>query len=183
MEQERIVRLAFRRNAITITGICVLMLRVPALGVGRIETTASRYRGLYSWVTSSYMGQSCSRVSPQRVKMLSGLMPRMTKVHTCQVIGVFLQLLRIVHDIIFALSVLCNALTDGNKQGPRTAGRIVTSISPGLSQMVSNDFRHKLRYFVGGYKTHQPFASIGRKVTDQVFINKSPEHHSPVCHR
>lgn len=78
MEQKRIVRLAFRRNAITIAGICVFMLRVPTLGVGRIGNSRIQIQGLYSWVTSSYMGQSCSKVSPQRVKMLSGLMPRMT---------------------------------------------------------------------------------------------------------
>ena len=39
--------------------------------------------------------------------------------------------------------------------------------------MVRNNFRHKLRYFVWGIKLTSLFTSIGRKVTDQVFINKA----------
>ncbi len=88
-------------------------------------------------------------------------------------IGVFFQLLRIVHDVVFAFGVLRNALTDGNKQGTGAASRIVNFNFLSVFQMVSHNFRHKLRYFVWGIKLTGLFTSIGRKVTDQVFINKA----------
>lgn len=61
----------------------------------------------------------------------------------------------------------------GNKQGPGAAGRIVDFNFLPVFQMVRNNFRHKLRYFVWGIKLTGLFTSIGRKVTDQVFINKA----------
>ncbi len=173
MEQKRIVRLAFRRNAITITGICVFMLRVPALGVGRVGDHRIQVQGIIFLGHIVIHGPVLFQGIAAAGKDVIWLNAPHDKVHSCQVIGVFFQFLCIVHDVVFAFSVLRNALTDGNKQGPGAAGRIVDFNFLPVFQMVRNNFRHKLRYFVWGIKLTGLFTSIGRKVTDQVFINKA----------
>lgn len=149
------------------------MLRVPALGVGRVGDHRIQVQGIIFLGHIVIHGPVLFQGIAAAGKDVIWLNAPHDKVHSCQVIGVFFQFLCIVHDVVFAFSVLRNALTDGNKQGPGAAGRIVDFNFLPVFQMVRNNFRHKLRYFVWGIKLTSLFTSIGRKVTDQVFINKA----------
>ena len=100
------------------------MLRVPALGVGRIGDNRIQVQGIIFLGHIVIHGPVLFQGITAAGKDVVWLNAPHDKVHSCQVIGVFFQFLRIVHDVVFTFGVLRNALTDGNKQGAGAAGRI-----------------------------------------------------------
>ena len=173
MQQESVVRLAFGGKAITVAGIGFLMLRVPALGIRRIGNHGVQIQGIILLRHIIIHGPVLLQCITAAGKDIVRLNAPHYKVHSCQIIGVFFQFLSVIHDVIFALCVLGNALTDGNEQRTRTAGGIVNFNFLSIFQMVGNNFGHELRYFVRCIELTGLFARIGCKVADQVLINKA----------
>ncbi|EJX10407.1 hypothetical protein EVA_01328 [gut metagenome] len=93
------------------------------------------------------------------------------KVHTRQVVGVLLQLLRIILHTVLVLNVLTDGLTYSDQQRTGTTGGVVNFQRSLILVMFCHDFRHEDSYFMRRIELTRLFPCIGSKVTDQILIH------------
>ena len=88
------------------------------------------------------------------------------KIHTGQIVCVFLQLLRIVHDAISVLQVLGSTLADGDQKRAGAARWVIYFDFFTILQVVCDNLRHKLRHFMRCIELTGLLSGICSKVAD-----------------
>ncbi|MPM13303.1 hypothetical protein SDC9_59659 [bioreactor metagenome] len=176
MQQKGIVCLALGCNAIAgITWLGFFISRVPVLRVGRVGNNGIQIK----WVICPLR---ISIIKPRPVifqritatdKYIIRLNTTHNKIHSCQVVSVFLPLLRVVHYIVLIGHIFSCALTDGNQQRTRAAGWIKNFDFSLALEMVCNNLRHEKGNFVGRIEFSSLFSGIGRKVANKILIDEA----------
>lgn len=95
------------------------------------------------------------------------------KIHSCEVVCIFLPLLRIVLDVVFPLYILGYALANCYQQRARAACGVKNFNLLTILQMIGNDLGHQLRNFMRSIEFSSLLARVGRKMLNQIFIYKS----------
>ena len=99
--------------------------------------------------------------------------PTHDKVHPGEVVGVFFQLLGIIHDAVAAAHIPRSAFADIDEQGAGAAGWVVDFDFRPAFQMVGNNFGHQKGNLVGRVKLARLFPRIGGKIADEVLVDKT----------
>ena len=146
MKQKRIVCFSLRRNSKPgIPRVGLLVLGIPRLGIGRIGNNSiyiERVVGMYRVVLVEVRPVLLQRIAVSGHDVVRQDSPH-DQVHSCEVIGILLQLLCIVHNMVAAAHVPCNALADIDQQGAGAAGGVVDFNFRPVFQVVGNDFGHQ----------------------------------------
>ena len=116
VQEEGVVCLTFGCNAVTITGICFLVLRVPALRIRRVGNHCIQIERIISLGCIVVHRPVLLKGIAATGKDIVGLDTTHDKVHTSEVVCVLLQLLRIILNVVLAFHVLGHAFTNGNQQ-------------------------------------------------------------------
>ena len=178
VQQERIVRLPLRSNSEPrVSRIRVLVRRIPGLRIGGIGHHGIHIYGLVR--VNRVVLVEVGPVVLQSIAVSGHDVRRQNtphdQIHAGEVIGVLLQLLGIVHDVVVAARVPGDALTDVDEQGPGTAGRVIDFDFRAVLQVVRDDLGHQKRDLVGGVELTGLFSRVGGKVADQVLVDEAQD--------
>ena len=173
MKQEGVVSFSFWCHAIAIAGIGFLVRRIPVLWirwVGNHSIQIQRVIRLSDIIVHRPVLLQCIATASEDIGWIDAAH---NKIHTGQIVCVFLQLLRIVHDAVFILQVLGSTFAYGDQKRARTARRIIYFDFLTILQVICDNLRHKLRHFMRRIKLTGLLPSICSKVADQIFVNKA----------
>ena len=178
MQQKREVRFSFWRIAVVgISGIAFFVRRVPRLGIGwigddrvHIERVIGMYRVIFIEVRPVFF----QRVAVPGHDVIRQY-PTHDKVHPGKVVGVFLQLLDVIHDAVAAAHIPSGAFVDIDEQGARTAGGVVDFDLCPAFQVMGNNFRHQKRNLMGRIEFARLFPCVGGKIADKILVDESED--------
>ena len=176
VKQESIIGFSFgSKSKTSITRISLFIGRVPSLRIRRIghdcihiERIIGIHRIIFVKVRPILL-KSIAVTSDDIIRFDA----THNQIHSGQVVGVLLQLLSEVFDVVVIGHILGNALTDIDKQRSRTACRVVNFDFTFALQVACNDFRHQQGYLVRGVELTCFLSGICRKVTDKIFVDKA----------
>ena len=172
VKQKRIIRLALRRNAIvSVTNIMFVAGWIPLGGIRRIGHHRIDIQRRIDPILDHrpVIGQSV-RIPRDDIRRID---PTHHQIHARQVVGVVLQLLRIVGDVVLVLDVLRNRPTDVQEERTRSARRVVDLQFFLLPMVIGDDLRHQQTNFMRSIELSGLLARIRGKLTDQIFIDEA----------
>ena len=180
VKQESIVGFSFgSKSKTSITRISLFVGRVPSLRIRRIghdrihiERIIGIHRIIFVKVRPILL-KSIAVTSDDIIRFDA----THNQIHPGQVVGVLLQFLSEVFDVVVIGHIFGNALTDIDKQRSRTACRVVNFDFAFALQVACNDFRHQQRYLVRGVELACFLSGICRKVTDEIFVLMEAEEY------
>ena len=176
VQQECVIGLTLRsQTIICITRVVFLIGRLPLLAVWGIrhygiDTHRSARTGGIRFVVQRpviFQGVCISNLD------VTYIYTAHDKVHTGQVVGVLFEFLSVIHYGVVVAEVFGCALTYGNQQRTRTAGRVIDRDCLTVFQVIGNNFSHQLGHFVRRIEFTGFLTGIGGKVTDEILINKA----------
>ena len=95
------------------------------------------------------------------------------EVHARQVVGVLLELLRVVLDVVLVVDVFRDAAADVDQQGAGAACRIVDFDFPSVLQMVRDDFGHEQGHLVRRVELASLLSGVCGEHADEVFVDEA----------
>ena len=93
------------------------------------------------------------------------------KVHTGEVVGVLLQLLRIIFHLVLALDVLAHSLADSDQQRTRAGSGVVNFKRLFIFVVLCHNLRHHHCHLMGSVEFTSLLACVGSEVADKKFIH------------
>ena len=176
VEQESIICPGLRSYAIAETRIDLLVSGIPILRIGWIGDHRIHEQRIVRFLLV------LQRVEPRPVVLQSvavagndvvGKNATHHQIHTREVVGVLLELLRVIHDGIRIAVTSSHRLTDMNQQGTGAGCRIVDLDLLAPLQMPGDDFAHQL----GNLRRCVEFAGllprIGGEIADEIFVDEA----------
>ena len=147
MQQEGVVRLGLGRDAVFEADILAGLRRFPILGVGRIRDHSVHEQRLIGLILG-LVGVEPRPVAFQCVSVAGHDVVRQDaahdKVHAREVVGVLLEFLRVIPDVIRVAVATGHRLADVDEQRTRTACGVIDVDFLTAGEMPGHDFAHEL---------------------------------------
>ena len=169
MQQEGVVRLGLGRDAVFEADIFAGLRRFPVLGVGRIRDHSVHEQRLIGLILG-LVGIEPRPVTFQCVSVAGHDVVRQDaahdKIHTREIVGILLEFLCVILDVIRIAIATGHSLTDMDQQRARATRGVVDVDFFTAGEMPSHYFAHELRDFARRVELTGLLTRVGSEVAN-----------------